>query len=178
MDNCTLTECEIVLLSTVYIAKEDAGFWKHENRICVALTRAKSGLYIIGNMNNLIGQCELWKNVKSSLQSLHSLGIIIVNNLYLYFVFIYFYIYFLGNELTLECSIHNGTFSKVSKGNDFINRKCPRPCSQLLKCNHYCKSICHTQDREHMFMFKCRHINCRFVIIYIYFNNLKFVLHL
>lgn len=78
VDNCSLTECEIVLLSTVHTAKGDTGFWK-QNRICVALTRAKSGLYIIGNINNLISQCELWKNVKSALQHLHSLGILIVN---------------------------------------------------------------------------------------------------
>lgn len=78
MDNCSIFECEIVLLSTVHSTKEDTGFWKHENRICVALTRAKSGLYIIGNINNLISQCELWNNVKKSLQSLHSLGIYLV----------------------------------------------------------------------------------------------------
>lgn len=74
MDNCTLPECEIVLLSTVYSSKKDAGFWKHENRICVALTRAKIGLYIIGNISNLISQCQLWNNIKTSLQILHSLG--------------------------------------------------------------------------------------------------------
>lgn len=75
MDNCSLTECEIVILSTVHSTKGDTGFWKHENRICVALTRAKSGLYIIGNISNLISQCELWNSVKSSLQSLCSIGI-------------------------------------------------------------------------------------------------------
>lgn len=75
VDNCSLTECEIVILSTIYSTKEDAGFWKHENRICVALTRAKIGLYIIGNIQSLIGQCELWNNVKNSLQNLRSLGI-------------------------------------------------------------------------------------------------------
>lgn len=139
VDNCLLNECEIVILSTVYGTKEDAGFWKHENRICVALTRAKSGLYIIGNISNLISQCELWNSVKNSLQSLCSLG----------------------SELTLECSLHKGTLSKVSKSEDFVNRKCPRPCLQQLKCNHYCQSICHTRDREHMYMFKCRNINCR-----------------
>jgi hypothetical protein len=139
VDNCSLTECEIVILSTLHTTKGDTGFWKHENRICVALTRAKSGLYIIGNISNLISQCELWNSVKSSLQSLCSIG----------------------NELTLECSIHKGTLSKVSKFEDFVNRKCPRPCMQQLKCNHYCQSICHTRDREHMFMFKCRNINCR-----------------
>lgn len=69
-----MTECEIVLLSTVYSTKEDAGFWKHENRVCVALTRAKIGLYIIGNINNLISQCDLWNSVKSSLQTLNALG--------------------------------------------------------------------------------------------------------
>lgn len=74
MDNCSLPECEIVLLSTVHSTEEDAGFWKHENRICVALTRAKIGLYIIGNIKNLICQCELWNNIKTSLKILHSIG--------------------------------------------------------------------------------------------------------
>lgn len=75
MDNCSPTECEIVILSTVHGTKGDTGFWKHENRMCVALTRAKSGLYIIGNMSNLISQCELWNSVKRSLQNLCSIGI-------------------------------------------------------------------------------------------------------
>lgn len=74
MDNCSLPECDIVLLSTVHSNKEDAGFWKHENRICVALTRAKIGLYIIGNIKNLISQCELWNNIKTSLKIIHSIG--------------------------------------------------------------------------------------------------------
>lgn len=74
VDSCSMTECEIVLLSTVHSTKEDASFWKHENRICVALTRAKIGLYIIGNINSLIKQCDLWNNVKSSLQTLNALG--------------------------------------------------------------------------------------------------------
>lgn len=160
MDNCSLNECEIVILSTIHSTKGDTGFWKHENRICVALTRAKSGLYIIGNISNLISQCELWKSVKSSLQSLCSLGIKLILLLFSFCL----KFCFLGSELTLECSIHKGTLSKVSKSEDFVNRKCPRPCLQQLKCNHYCQSICHTHDREHMFMFKCRNINCRYVL--------------
>lgn len=75
VDNCSLNECEIVILSTIHSTKEDAGFWKHENRICTALTRAKIGLYIIGNIQSLISQCELWIKVKNSLQNLRSLGI-------------------------------------------------------------------------------------------------------
>lgn len=75
MDNCSLPECEIVLLSTVHCTKEDSGYWKHANRICVALTRAKIGLYIIGNINILISQSELWSNIYSSLKKLHSIGI-------------------------------------------------------------------------------------------------------
>jgi len=84
VDSCSLTECDIVLLSMVHSNKENSGFWKHENRICVALTRAKSGLYIIGNMNSLMSQCDLWSNVKNSLQNQHALGI------YTYFIFILF----------------------------------------------------------------------------------------
>lgn len=74
VDSSSINECEIVILSTVHSTREDAGFWKHENRICVALTRAKTGLYIIGNMSNLISQCELWNSVKSSLQKLNYFG--------------------------------------------------------------------------------------------------------
>lgn len=86
-------------------------------------------------------------------------------------------VYFLGSELTLECSIHKGTLSKVSKCEDFVNRKCPRPCLQQLKCNHYCQSVCHTRDREHMYMFKCRNINCRCVCFMEIYTNI-FLCHL
>jgi len=90
VDNCSSNECEIVILSTIHSTKGDTGFWKHENRICVALTRAKYGLYIIGNISNLISQCELWKNVKSSLQSLCSLGI----KIYIFFLYLFKIVFF------------------------------------------------------------------------------------
>lgn len=88
MDNCSLNECEIVIISTIHSNKEDTGFWKHENRISVALTRAKSGLYIIGNISNLISQCELWNSIKSSLQSLSSIGIYFIIVIYFFYLFV------------------------------------------------------------------------------------------
>ncbi|XP_050438211.1 NFX1-type zinc finger-containing protein 1-like [Adelges cooleyi] len=137
VDSCPVNECEIVLLSTVY-SQEDC-FWKNENRICTALSKAKSGLYIIGNIENLISQSDLWNKIYTSLLNQKCYG----------------------SDLTLECSVHKGTFSKVFKSEDFVTRKCPRPCLQQLKCGHYCQSVCHTRDRDHTYVFKCKHINCR-----------------
>ncbi|XP_050528979.1 NFX1-type zinc finger-containing protein 1-like isoform X2 [Daktulosphaira vitifoliae] len=138
VDNCAINECEIVLLSTIY-NKQDSCYWKHENRIYSSLTRAKIGLYIIGNINNLITQNDLWSSIYSSLKNQNSYG----------------------SDLTLECSIHYGTFSKVTTHEDFVTNKCKKPCLHQLKCKHYCLSSCHVRDRDHSYIFKCKNINCR-----------------
>lgn len=68
VDNYQGEECDIILLSLVRSnEKGNVGFLKTENRICVALSRAKYGFYIIGNMNNLYNSGNLWKQVKETL---------------------------------------------------------------------------------------------------------------
>jgi len=60
--------------------------------------------------------------------------------------------------LTLECAVHSGIMTKVSKSEDFDIIKegggCSMMCKSLLLCGHYCTRICHSNDREHS-EFKC-----------------------
>lgn len=60
LDNYQGEESKIVLLSLVRNNKENSiGFLKIENRVCVALSRAKEGLYIMGNMELLCRNSEV-----------------------------------------------------------------------------------------------------------------------
>ncbi|XP_050443204.1 NFX1-type zinc finger-containing protein 1-like [Adelges cooleyi] len=137
VDNYQGEESDIILLSLVRSNQQgNVGFLKTENRICVALSRAKYGLYIIGNMQNLRDSGELWKKIEKTLVDQGSYG----------------------NELTLECSVHRYMYTKVSKSDDFmpiIEGGCTRLCMTLLKCGHECSSICHPYDRKHEIM-KCK----------------------
>lgn len=75
VDNYQGEENDIILLSMVRSNEMgNVGFLKIENRICVALSRAKYGLYIIGNMDNLYNSGELWKNIKATLIEQESYG--------------------------------------------------------------------------------------------------------
>uniref|UniRef100_A0A8D9EVL1 NFX1-type zinc finger-containing protein 1 n=1 Tax=Cacopsylla melanoneura TaxID=428564 RepID=A0A8D9EVL1_9HEMI len=63
-------ENDIILLSLVRNnAQNNVGFLKNPNRVCVALSRAKQGLYIMGNMTSLSKQSELWTQIKKKLES-------------------------------------------------------------------------------------------------------------
>lgn len=57
-------ENEVVLLSLVRSnAGGEIGFLRNENRICVALSRAKRGFYIFGNSGQVAAACGLWWEV-------------------------------------------------------------------------------------------------------------------
>jgi len=79
VDNYQGEESDIILLSLVRSnEKGNVGFLKTENRICVALSRAKYGLYIMGNMDNLYNSGNLWKQIKETLVNQGSYGKIIL----------------------------------------------------------------------------------------------------
>ena len=75
VDNFQGEENDVIILSLVR-SNEDAniGFLKIENRICVALSRAKRGFYIIGNMDNLRGKSDLWRKISAVLTNHRQLG--------------------------------------------------------------------------------------------------------
>lgn len=60
LDNYQGEENQIILLSLVRNNNENSiGFLKIENRVCVALSRAKEGMYIMGNMDLLIANSQV-----------------------------------------------------------------------------------------------------------------------
>ncbi|XP_066055411.1 NFX1-type zinc finger-containing protein 1 [Chamaea fasciata] len=123
-------ENDIILLSLVRSNKaERPGFLQIPNRICVALSRAKKGLYCIGNMR-MLGRVPLWNKI---IQTLGKNGHI-------------------GQSLELCCQNHPETKTQVSTGEDF-NRVpeggCTRPCEFRLSCGHVCSRACHPYDPEH-----------------------------
>lgn len=60
------------------------GFLKEENRVCVALSRAREGLYIMGNIDDLVVENKIWPKLKKVLEDQEALG----------------------ESLTLECQNH------------------------------------------------------------------------
>ncbi|XP_034642892.1 NFX1-type zinc finger-containing protein 1 [Trachemys scripta elegans] len=138
-------ENDIILLSLVRSNKEErAGFLQISNRICVALSRAKKGLYCIGNMG-MLGKVPLWSKI---IHTLREKGHI-------------------GRSLMLCCQNHPDTRTLVSKGADFCRVPeggCSRPCEFRLNCGHVCTRACHPYDLEHkefQCMKPCQKVLCK-----------------
>ncbi|KAM5135150.1 NFX1-type zinc finger-containing protein 1 [Mantella aurantiaca] len=123
-------ENDIVLLSLVRSNKEGkVGFLKIANRICVALSRAKKGLYCIGNMD-MLSSVRLWSSILGTLQQKAQLG----------------------NHLMLYCQNHPETHNLVTCGRDFKSVPeggCDKKCEFRLDCGHVCTRVCHPYDQEH-----------------------------
>lgn len=64
VDNFQGEEADIILLSLVRSNPQgDIGFLKVSNRVCVALSRAKIGFYMIGNASLMTRKSKLWMSV-------------------------------------------------------------------------------------------------------------------
>uniref|UniRef100_A0A8C9W6D5 Zinc finger NFX1-type containing 1 n=1 Tax=Scleropages formosus TaxID=113540 RepID=A0A8C9W6D5_SCLFO len=123
-------ENDIVLLSLVRSNPEGrVGFLQIANRVCVALSRAKKGLYCIGNMS-MLGRVHLWSSILHTLREHGQMG----------------------HHLTLCCQNHPETRSLVSCAEDFKQAPeggCRRACDFRLPCGHVCTRVCHPYDPEH-----------------------------
>ncbi|CAG2194390.1 unnamed protein product [Mytilus edulis] len=130
VDNFQGEENDIILLSLVRSNKENKiGYLSEANRICVALSRAKIGLYVVGNLKLLTSRSELWKNIVSDAEKEKCFG----------------------TELQLTCQNHkNSTY--VSKPDDFdkvADGGCQEPCEIKRQCGHFCLRKCHVDDPDH-----------------------------
>ncbi|KAH8416675.1 hypothetical protein KR222_006367, partial [Zaprionus bogoriensis] len=69
-------EAQIVLLSLVRSNPSgQIGFLRQPNRVCVALSRARTALYMIGNMETLQrGNPQLWGAISAKLQAQNAIG--------------------------------------------------------------------------------------------------------
>lgn len=128
-------ENDIILLSLVRSNPEGrVGFLQIANRVCVALSRAKKGLYCVGNLA-MFGRVQLWSGI---LHTLREAGQV-------------------GPALTLCCQNHPGTRTRVARAEDFRQAPeggCALPCEFRLDCGHVCTRACHPYDAEHT-AFQC-----------------------
>ena len=125
VDNFQGEENDIILLSLVRSNSEGRiGFLGESNRICVALSRARKGLYCIGNFNLLKSQSKLWKEICDDLKAKDAMA----------------------DSLQLVCKNHNNVTS-VRKANEFNPLGgCNMPCTVRLPCGHACDEQCHASS--------------------------------
>eukprot|EP00919_Chromeraceae_sp_WS-2016_P021124 GHVR01050034.1.p1 GENE.GHVR01050034.1~~GHVR01050034.1.p1 ORF type:complete len:564 (-),score=126.53 GHVR01050034.1:638-2329(-) len=110
-----------------------SGFLKIQNRLIVALSRAKHGLYIVGDGELLADRDHSgdWSKVLFSLHERQLLGL----------------------ELPLGCQKHPHTRVCVSSYDDFervaTHGGCSEKCKDLLEaCGHVCPLSCHPYSHE------------------------------
>ena len=145
VDNYQGEESDIIILSLVRSNDEGKiGFLKTSNRVCVMLSRARMGLFCIGNFKQLAAQSELWKAITDEMRTKQ----------------------LLGNNLALACPLHPKVETKVACADDFKtvpNGGCMRPCEFRLPCGHVCTRLCHPDSNHKQFICRkqCEKIICR-----------------
>jgi superfamily I DNA and/or RNA helicase len=93
VDNFQGEENDVVILSLVRNNKRNSvGFLRIDNRICVALSRARNGLYILGNMRMLSAASPLWAHIERVLTENGEIG----------------------EEIPLRCDKHHQAVHKVN----------------------------------------------------------------
>ncbi|XP_050436996.1 NFX1-type zinc finger-containing protein 1-like [Adelges cooleyi] len=129
-------ENEIVLLSLVRSnSYNSVGFLKTNNRVCVALSRARLGFYIAGNLDLLSRASKLWESIKKYLCKTQAIG----------------------SKLKLRCTSHNKVLGEVSSAANFMKvGSCKSICNVVLSCGHRCTKKCHADDSDHL-QVKCPH---------------------
>ncbi|RUS87439.1 hypothetical protein EGW08_004814, partial [Elysia chlorotica] len=132
IDNYQGEENDIILLSLVRSNKENkVGFLKTDNRVCVALSRAKKGLFVIGNLKQIAFKSNLWKKILATASQERVTGVC----------------------MKLVCVNHKEHETYVSGHEDFQRDVpeggCSQPCGVVLMCGHICNLTCHSWDRFH-----------------------------
>ncbi|EGD92834.1 DEAD box helicase [Trichophyton tonsurans CBS 112818] len=130
-------ENEVVILSLVRSNEADnIGFLANENRVCVALSRAKRGFYIFGNAESLAITNGLWWQVSQIMRKTPKR---------------------LGYFLPLMCKKH-GTKTLISNPDEWSKNDggCSQRCGEELKCGHTCPLLCHAIPHSKL---QCQ-VNC------------------
>ncbi|XP_074644811.1 NFX1-type zinc finger-containing protein 1-like [Tubulanus polymorphus] len=132
VDNYQGEENNIILISFVRSNKAgNIGFLKTANRVCVALSRAKWGMYCIGNFTSYAKESRLWEDL---VYYLRQKG-------------------FLMRGFPLTCQKHPKHLPLVKSVGDFRESPdggCREKCDFLYECGHWCQKFCHNDDPEHV----------------------------
>ena len=145
VDNFQGEEARVIILSLVRSAPRGGGgdgrigFTGVANRVCVALSRAKHGMYVLGNFGVLRAASPLWDSVCRELLALPAAGGAA-----------------LSPSFRLACAIHpppRGTApAEASTPADFDRHApmggCSQPCLQRQACGHVCRLICHATPHD------------------------------
>ena len=139
VDNYQGEENDIILLSLVRSNPRDIiGFIRAENRVCVALSRAKMGLYVIGNITMFARNSTIWRNVYRILEEQKNIG----------------------QYLELYCQNHKDYRIKAATAVDFEEAPdggCLEPCRVRLPCGHRCGKYCHYMESDPLHEdYKCK----------------------
>ncbi|KAF1985438.1 P-loop containing nucleoside triphosphate hydrolase protein [Aulographum hederae CBS 113979] len=132
-------ENDIILLSLVRSNDYDKiGFLSVDNRVCVALSRAKRGLYIFGNGELLAKVSPTWSEVCGIMEGPPAKA----------------EDRRIGYRIPVVCQIH-GKKTWLGEPDDFsnINGGCSEPCREILPCGHSCQLRCHP--------FEGARVNCK-----------------
>ena len=138
VDNFQGEENDIILLSLVRsqdegllaMKKNPIGFLAIENRVCVALSRAKKGLFVVGNFSHLSKHSKIWDTLVNIMSKRNDVK----------------------SSLTLRCQNHPNSVVEARTSDDFKavpDGGCKRTCDERLKCGHICQRFCHILDRSH-----------------------------
>lgn len=127
VDNFQGEEAKVVILSFVRSnAEGKCGFLRTSNRINVALSRARHGMYIVGDAQTACS-VPMWAEIISILQSRDCIG----------------------ESLALCCPRHPNDPIKVKTPDDFAilspEGGCNKRCSSRLHCGHACPNKCHSE---------------------------------
>ncbi|KAI4239984.1 MAG: hypothetical protein L6R40_005416 [Gallowayella cf. fulva] len=127
VDNFQGEEAKVIVISLVRSNDErKCGFLKTSNRINVLLSRARHGMYIIGNTHTA-RPVPMWDKVLTTLERDGNIG----------------------TTLALCCPRHKETPIEVSKPDDFSifspEGGCNRRCTSRLSCGHACVNKCHSE---------------------------------
>lgn len=124
-------EANILVLSLVRNKQEGGGtigFLRSDNRVCVALSRARVGLFLFGNAELLANGSDLWRTIISTLEQTGAVG----------------------PQLTLVCQKHSCE-TNISKSEDFTQVPeggCGQLCQFSFRCGHVCPRKCHAGSHE------------------------------
>ncbi|KAJ5795127.1 hypothetical protein N7457_001726 [Penicillium paradoxum] len=124
-------ENEIIILSLVRSNEHRGiGFLAQDNRLCVALSRARYGLFIFGNAQCVTGHSDFLHAVVDAMSEEEPY-------------------YRIGRGLPLYCKQHSQkTVVKTLKDWDRIDGGCDKPCDKPLPCGHLCFYQCHRTNHD------------------------------
>ncbi|KAF2856036.1 hypothetical protein T440DRAFT_96542 [Plenodomus tracheiphilus IPT5] len=133
VDNFQGEEAKVIIVSLVRSnERRNVGFLKTTNRINVLLSRAKHGMYLIGNADTY-ASVEMWQKVINMLRATDSVG----------------------DKLALCCSRHTGTPIDIQQPEDFVRLSpeggCREACADRLECGHRCQARCHSTTMHAVF---------------------------